>query len=121
MPEIKIGDIVINTESGVVGEVIKQYFPTACAQQTMVKTLDGRKYHAPTSTWKHYEYSNIAAPCTVPVTMDAAAPMIVKHDYRDIKVAEGMTITVDVEDLKKEITRELYKDLDVFRGLHYGA
>ena len=52
MSNIKIGDKVICIESGVSGVVVKQYYPTACEEQTMVKTPDGRLYHAPTRTWK---------------------------------------------------------------------
>ena len=47
MTDIKIGDKVI-CATGVRGIVIRQYFPTACEQQTMIETIDGRKYHAPT-------------------------------------------------------------------------
>lgn len=46
-----IGDKVICTETGVYGIVEEFYYPTTCAEQTMVRTEDGRKYHAPTSTW----------------------------------------------------------------------
>lgn len=55
MDEIKKGDLVICRESGVVGWVIKQYWPTVCPQQTLVQTIDGRHYHAPTTSWRHYE------------------------------------------------------------------
>lgn len=48
MSDIKIGDRVISHSEGVKGTVVKQYFPTACEQQTMIKTDDGRLYHAPT-------------------------------------------------------------------------
>lgn len=47
-----IGDKVICKVSGVIGTVEKFYFPTACAEQTMIRTPDGRLYHAPTSEWK---------------------------------------------------------------------
>ena len=47
MTDIKIGNKVI-CATGVRGIVIRQYFPTACEQQTMIETIDGRKYHAPT-------------------------------------------------------------------------
>lgn len=47
MADIKIGDKVV-CDTGVQGIVIRQYVPTACEQQTMIETLDGRKYHAPT-------------------------------------------------------------------------
>ena len=48
----EIGDRVICVLSGVIGTVEKFYYPTSCAEQTMVVTADGRKYHAPTRTWK---------------------------------------------------------------------
>jgi hypothetical protein len=51
---IKIGYKVICSESGVVGTVIRFYTPTSCEEQTMVKTKDGRQYHAPTRTWRIY-------------------------------------------------------------------
>lgn len=52
---IEIGDNVICVESGVYGIVIKQYFPTTCAQQTLIRCDDGREYHAPTSTFRKVE------------------------------------------------------------------
>lgn len=45
--KISIGDRVV-CQSGVAGVVVKQYYPTACAEQTMIKCDDGRLYHAPT-------------------------------------------------------------------------
>lgn len=50
----KTGDKVICSESGIVGKVIKCYFPTACEEQTMVRLKNGCKYHAPTRTWSLY-------------------------------------------------------------------
>lgn len=46
-------------------------------------------------------------------------PMAVKHDYRDIKVAPDMTITIDLEELKKQIERDFYRKAGI--GLDYGA
>lgn len=57
MDEIKMGDKVI-CDTGVTGTVIKQYYPTACAQQTMILTDDGRKYHAPTSWFRKERLSH---------------------------------------------------------------
>lgn len=51
MYEINIGDTVMciaNDYCGVTGVVIKQYIPTGCEEQTMIKCDDGRKFHAPT-------------------------------------------------------------------------
>lgn len=64
----KIGEKIICEESGVVGICTKFYVPTACEEQTMVETGDGRFYHAPTRTWKRYDgmlYSNDTIICAV--------------------------------------------------------
>lgn len=50
-----IGDKVICMLTGVQGIVEKFYRPTACAEQTMVITHDGRRYHAPTNCWRKVE------------------------------------------------------------------
>lgn len=50
---------------------------------------------------------------------DCVEPILVPHDYRDIKVAEGMTITIDVEELKKQMKRDFYKQAGL--GLQFGA
>ena len=47
----EVGDRVICSESGVIGKVLRFYKPTACDEQTLVQTDDGRQYHAPTNTW----------------------------------------------------------------------
>ena len=49
---MKIGDRVMCMVSGVRGVIIKIYTPTACAMQIMVRTYDGRLYHAPYSMWE---------------------------------------------------------------------
>ncbi len=46
--DIEVGDRVI-CSTGVKGVVVQQYFPTASAQQTMIRTDDNRLYHAPTT------------------------------------------------------------------------
>lgn len=50
--KFNIGDRIICITTGVVGKCLKFYTPTACAEQTMVLTDDGRRYHAPTSEWE---------------------------------------------------------------------
>lgn len=44
----QIGDEVVCIPTGVRGRVVKQYYPTASAQQTMIRTENGLLYHAPT-------------------------------------------------------------------------
>lgn len=36
---------------------------------------------------------------------------VLKHNYRNIKIAPGMTVTVDVEELKERQRQEIYKHL----------
>lgn len=53
--EIKIGDEVLCVSPeyfGVKGTVIKQYCPTACEEQTLIKCYDGREFHAPTKEFR---------------------------------------------------------------------
>lgn len=96
-----IGDRVIQTEDKVIGEVIKMYYPTACKQQTMILCDDGRKYHAPSDTFiKVSELEEqivkkikdkppqLAMAASMPLAQDLAQPLLVPHDYRNIKVAD---------------------------------
>lgn len=53
MNKMEIGDKVIFMVSGVKGVITKVYTPTASEMQIMVRTNDGRLYHAPYSTWIH--------------------------------------------------------------------
>lgn len=39
------------------------------------------------------------------------SPTIKKHDYRNIKIDENITITVDIEELKKRMSQEAYEVL----------
>lgn len=52
MRRFDIGDKIRCYESGARGICVKFYTPTACEEQTMVETADGRFYHAPTRTWE---------------------------------------------------------------------
>lgn len=47
----EIGDRVINKWNGIKGIIIKVYKPTSCEYQIMVKTDDGREYHASLVDW----------------------------------------------------------------------
>ena len=49
--QFEIGDRVVCKESGVIGKILRFYVPTACDEQTLVLTDDGRQYHAPTNAW----------------------------------------------------------------------
>lgn len=48
---IKTGEIVMCVDAqfyGVSGVIINQYCPTGCEEQTMIRCIDGREFHAPT-------------------------------------------------------------------------
>lgn len=113
-----IGDRVMQIEDKVVGEVIKFYFPTACTQQTMIACDDGREYHAPSTTFIRVD-PLVAMPVVMPLMQSAAQPLTIKHNYRNVKVGENTTITIDVEELKKQMQEECYKSMGI--GLNYGA
>lgn len=102
-----IGDRVIQIDDKVIGEVVKFYTSTACKQQTMILCDDGRKYHAPSDTMA----------VAMPLAEDLAQPLLVPHDYRNIKVTDGMTITIDLEKLKKQLAESHYPRIE----LNYGA
>lgn len=126
----EIGDRVMQIEDKVIGNVIKFYTPTACKQQTMILCDDGRKYHAPSDKFvKVSELEEqiakkikekppqLAMSAAMPLAQEAAQPLLVPHDYRNIKAAEGITITIDIEELKKQLVESHYQKI----VLNYGA
>ena len=52
---------------------------------------------------------NIAADIAAPLVADMAQPIATAHDYRDVKIAEGMTITIDLEDIKRRMVEDFYR------------
>lgn len=122
-----IGDRVICTESGVIGRAIQFYYPTTCAEQTMILCDDGRKYHAPSTEFIKVDKlteeiakkiksrpQQIAMSAALPLAQEAAQPLLVPHDYRNIKVAEGMTITIDLKDLKKQLVESHFPQISMY-------
>lgn len=65
-----------------------------------------------------YIEPNLAA-ATVPNTAEMVQPMAVKHDYRDIKISESTTITIDIEELKEELRKDFYRKMGI--GFYPGA
>lgn len=49
--------------------------------------------------------------------VNAAQPLMVSHDYRNIKISDSMNIAIDVEELKRELEKSIYKSA----GLMFGA
>lgn len=63
----------------------------------------------------------LVATSSAEATADLTAPLAVKHDYRDVKIGENTTVTIDVEDLKKQLQRNIEKELFPERFFLYGG
>lgn len=54
-------------------------------------------------------------PLTGPAAEELAQPIMadvaVKHDYRNIKIGENTTVTIDIEEMEKKLKEDLYKDI----------
>ena len=46
-------------------------------------------------------------------------PVMVKHDYRDIKIDASTTVTIDLEDIKKRLAEDFYRSQGI--GLMLGG
>lgn len=54
---------------------------------------------------------NLAAAVSETATANMVQPMAVKHDYRDIKISENTTVTIDLEELKKKLKEDQMKSI----------
>lgn len=68
---------------------------------------------------KRLEKEAYLTPFTSPIIEDMASPVLKAHDYRNVKVAENTTVTIDVEELKERMQKEIYRQAGI--GLNYGA
>lgn len=68
---------------------------------------------------KRMEKEAYLTPTTSPIIEDMASPVLKARDYRNVKVAENTTITIDVEELKERMRKDIYKKAGI--GLNYGA
>ena len=66
-----------------------------------------------------YMEPNVASSASVDYVAPVLADILVKHDYRDIKVGENTTITIDVEELKRQMKKDFYMELGI--GFYSGA
>jgi len=53
------------------------------------------------------------------LTVPLAAEIAVKHDYRDIYIDKNTQVTIDLEEIKRNLEREIYKPL--YEGLMMGG
>ena len=55
MRKFEIGSKVYHSEMNITGVILRFYTPTSCAEQTVIRTSDGRRFHAPTSEFDSYK------------------------------------------------------------------
>ena len=67
----------------------------------------------------YIEEPPLMASASMQSVAELTQPMMIKHDYRDIKVGENTKITIDVEELKRQMEKEIYKSAGI--GLNFGA
>ena len=68
---------------------------------------------------KRLEKEAYLTPTTSPIVEDTTSPVLKAHDYRNVKVAEKTTVTIDVEELKERMRKEIYRKAGI--GFNYGA
>lgn len=62
---------------------------------------------------------NVLSPLVNDVSQPLTQDLAVKHDYRDIYIDVNTTITIDLEEIKRNIAKEISKELHC--GLDFGA
>lgn len=48
-------------------------------------------------------------PAASNISESVSSPVMVKHDYRDIKIDASTTVTIDLEDIKKRLAEDFYR------------
>lgn len=52
-------------------------------------------------------------------TTSCVAPILRKHSYRDIRLDENTTVTIDLEEIKEQLRKDFYRQAGL--GIDYGA
>lgn len=60
---------------------------------------------------KRMELHGVLEPTQQTSNMQSQESMIVPHDYRQVKIAPNTEITIDLEDFKKEIEKQISSQL----------
>ena len=77
----------------------------ACRECPYVSTCDHKRMEALRFV------GPLVAEAVAPITAPITAPMAAKHDFRQIKVAPGTTVTVDLEELKARMVDDFYREI----------
>lgn len=62
------------------------------------------------------ENERVCQPTRPKVMECASMPVLIPHDYRNIKVADNITVTIDIEEMKRKLSKSLMPRL-----FNYGA
>lgn len=63
---------------------------------------------------KRMEMVGSLEPTSVTANSEVANSVIVPHKYRQVKVAPGTIVTIDLEDIKKEIEQSIAKQAGLY-------
>lgn len=66
-----------------------------------------------------YLEPSVAASAAYPLVEGLVELVMIKHDYRNVKVAENTVITIDLEELKRQIEKEFYNQTGL--GIQFGG
>ena len=58
---------------------------------------------------KRMEAHGCLQPAASIISENVSVPVMVKHDYRDIKIDASTTVTIDLEDIKKQLAEDFYR------------
>lgn len=65
--------------------------------------------YAKTCQHKRMEAIAVMAQASVSLAESAVMPALIKHDYRNAKITENTTITIDLEEMKENMRKSFYK------------
>ena len=68
---------------------------------------------------KRMESHGYLQPAASNISESVSSPVMVKHDYRDIKIDASTTVTIDLEDIKKRLAEDFYRSQGI--GLMLGG
>lgn len=68
---------------------------------------------------KRMEAHGYLQPAASIISQDVATPVMVNHDYRDIKIDASTTVTIDLENMKKRLAEDFYRSQGI--GLMLGG
>lgn len=85
-----------------------------CRRCPFVSRCDNKRMEA-----MAYMEPKVSASASADYTAPVLADVLVRHDYRDIKVGENTMITIDVEELKRQMKKDFYRKLGI--GFYPGA